>query len=364
MKTLNSANYQKMRDQPEVGGTPSFSGEGSVDSTNQTKSSLLVGSSYDFIGSAQTQAKLPLVGNTRGQRKKCAKSCCSSKCCHHGKHGQVARQIEKSDSRTNSTLPLSDNDRASKMRSINRGQKCESHFDDDGYSTFINERKSSADEISNTVIAVGNQEQKKSSTIIQRDKIKSVSRNRCCRFFSACDKKKAQSLVNVTFDGLNSVFQNTNLVLMLRRYSLSIFMHSSEPASSNLIIFVGSGMLVVDIFDTIAHFSISNHNRYRKKTDAELSEEPLSPWVVQLGALACAFSCSLNRVALPITIATIAESVSGAKVDDVPYLNIALFALTAVFSVVHIWSARANYDVAYKHLSGDSEEANKPCPCC
>ena len=198
----------------------------------------------------------------------------------------------------------------------------------------------------------------------QRDEINSVSRNRCCRFFSACDKKKAQSLVNVTFDGLNSVFQNTNLVLMLRRYSLSIFMHSSEPASSNLIIFVGSGMLVVDIFDTIAHFSISNHNRYRKKTDAELSEEPLSPWVVQLGALACAFSCSLNRIALPITIATIAESVSGAKVDDVPYLNIALFALTAVFSIVHIWSARANYDVAYKHLSGESEEADKPCPCC
>ena len=205
---------------------------------------------------------------------------------------------------------------------------------------------------------------KKLSPIIQRDKIKSVSRNRCCRFFSACDKKKAQSLVNVAFDGLNSVFQNTNLVLMLRRYSLSIFMHSSEPASSNLIIFVGSGMLVVDIFDTIAHFSISNHNRYRKKTDAELSEEPLSPWVVQLGALACAFSCSLNRIALPITIATIAESVSGAKVDDVPYLNIALFALTAVFSIVHIWSARASYDVAYKHLSGESEEADKPCPCC
>ena len=99
MKTLNSANYQKMSDQPEVGGTPSFSGEGSVDSTNQTESSPLVGSSYDFIGAAhvQTQAKLPLVGNTRGQRKKCAKSCCSSKCCHHGKHGQVARQNDSSD---------------------------------------------------------------------------------------------------------------------------------------------------------------------------------------------------------------------------------------------------------------------------
>ena len=113
MKALNSANYRKMSDQPEVGGTPSFSGQGNVDSTNQSKSSSLVGSSYDFIDSAQTQAKLPLVG-ARRHRKKCAKLSCSSKCCHHGKHGQVARQIEKSDSRTNSTLPLSDNDRASK----------------------------------------------------------------------------------------------------------------------------------------------------------------------------------------------------------------------------------------------------------